>query len=156
MVWKISGWPGKLGYFTDSRKISGQPGKKNCRKNNLRTLSEKFLRVESCHPENSDFLGLCWEGKGSQVPRPTLASGGIFFFNLDDHLGIGTSNCWAFPALEKEIYLVLLNKKDGDRCWFLGIGTPCIYWRGYIYNEQKNTDPSKLNELISCLVYLTP
>ena len=42
-----------------------------------------------------------------------MASGGIFFFNLDDHLVIGTSNCWAFPALEKEIDLVLLNQKDG-------------------------------------------
>ena len=30
-----------------------------CRKNDLRTLSGKFLRVESCHPERSDFLGLC-------------------------------------------------------------------------------------------------
>ena len=28
--------------------------------NNLRTSCGKFLRVESCHPENSDFLGLCW------------------------------------------------------------------------------------------------
>ena len=30
-----------------------------CRENDLRTSSGKFLRVESCHPENSDFLGLC-------------------------------------------------------------------------------------------------
>ena len=29
-----------------------------CRENDLRTLSGKFLRVESCHPESSDFLGL--------------------------------------------------------------------------------------------------
>ena len=29
-----------------------------CRKNDLRTSSGKFLRVESCHPESSDFLGL--------------------------------------------------------------------------------------------------
>ena len=29
-----------------------------CRENNLRTSSGKFLRVESCHPESSDFLGL--------------------------------------------------------------------------------------------------
>ena len=27
--------------------------------NYLRTSSGKFLRVESCHPESSDFLGLC-------------------------------------------------------------------------------------------------
>ena len=117
-----------------------------------------FSNSASSTPYTFDTLvtGMIWEGKGSQVPRPTMASGGIFFFNLDDHLGIGTNNCWAFPALEKEIYLVLLNKKDGDRCWFLGIGTPCIYWRGYIYNEQKNTVPSKLYELISFLVYLRP
>ena len=30
-----------------------------CRKNSLRTSSGKFLRVESCHPESSDFLVLC-------------------------------------------------------------------------------------------------
>ena len=30
-----------------------------CRENNLRTSTGKFLRVESCHPESSDFLGLC-------------------------------------------------------------------------------------------------
>ena len=29
-----------------------------CRENDLRTSSGKFLRVESCHPESSDFLGL--------------------------------------------------------------------------------------------------
>ena len=27
-------------------------------KNDLRTSSGKFLRVESCHPESLDFLGL--------------------------------------------------------------------------------------------------
>ena len=32
------------------------------RKNDLRTSSGKFLRVESCHPESSDFLGLCLIG----------------------------------------------------------------------------------------------
>ena len=32
----------------------------SCRENDLCTWSGKFLRVESCHPENSDFLGLCW------------------------------------------------------------------------------------------------
>ena len=31
-----------------------------CRENDLRTSSGKFLRVESCHPESSDFLGLCF------------------------------------------------------------------------------------------------
>ena len=30
-----------------------------CRENNLHTSSGKFLRVEFCHPESSDFLGLC-------------------------------------------------------------------------------------------------
>ena len=30
-----------------------------CRENDLRTSSGKFFRVESCHPESSDFLGLC-------------------------------------------------------------------------------------------------
>ena len=35
------------------------------------------------------------------------------FFNLEDHLGTGASHCWAFPALGKEIYPVLLNQKDG-------------------------------------------
>ena len=30
-----------------------------CRENNLCTSSGKFLRVESCHPESLDFLGLC-------------------------------------------------------------------------------------------------
>ena len=30
------------------------------RENDLRTSSGKFLRVESCHPESLDFLGLCW------------------------------------------------------------------------------------------------
>ena len=30
-----------------------------CRENDLRTSSGKFSRVESCHPESSDFLGLC-------------------------------------------------------------------------------------------------
>ena len=29
-----------------------------CRENDLRTSSRKFLRVESCHLESSDFLGL--------------------------------------------------------------------------------------------------
>ena len=29
------------------------------RKNDLRTSSGKFLCVEICHPESSDFLGLC-------------------------------------------------------------------------------------------------
>ena len=29
-----------------------------CRENDLLTLSGKFLRVESCHPESSDFFGL--------------------------------------------------------------------------------------------------
>ena len=29
------------------------------RENDLGTLSGKFFRVESCHPESSDFLGLC-------------------------------------------------------------------------------------------------
>ena len=29
-----------------------------CRENDLRTSSGKFLRVESCHPESLDFLGL--------------------------------------------------------------------------------------------------
>ena len=29
-----------------------------CRENDLRTSSGKFWRVESCHPESSDFLGL--------------------------------------------------------------------------------------------------
>ena len=33
-----------------------------CRENDLRTSSGKFLRVESCHPESSDFLGLWWWG----------------------------------------------------------------------------------------------
>ena len=62
---------------------------------------------------------------------------------------------WVFRPLGpgEEICLVLLNQKDGDRCWFLGIGTRCIYWRGYIYNEQKNIAPSKLYELISFLIY---
>ena len=31
-----------------------------CSKNDLRTSSGKFLCVEFCHPENSDFLGLCY------------------------------------------------------------------------------------------------
>ena len=30
-----------------------------CCENNLRTSSGKFLRIESCHPESLDFLGLC-------------------------------------------------------------------------------------------------
>ena len=30
-----------------------------CHENVLRTSSGKFLRVESCHPESSDFLDLC-------------------------------------------------------------------------------------------------
>ena len=29
-----------------------------CRENDLRTSSGKFLRVDSCHPESLDFLGL--------------------------------------------------------------------------------------------------
>ena len=29
-------------------------------KHDLRTSSGKFLRVEFCHPESSDFLGLCY------------------------------------------------------------------------------------------------
>ena len=33
-----------------------------CRENDLRTLSGKFLRVEFCHPESSDFLGLWTKG----------------------------------------------------------------------------------------------
>ena len=33
-----------------------------CRENDIRTSSGKFLRVESCHPESSDFLGLCLQG----------------------------------------------------------------------------------------------
>ena len=33
-----------------------------CRENNLLTLSRKFLRVEFCHLESSDFLGLCHYG----------------------------------------------------------------------------------------------
>ena len=39
-----------------------------CRENDLRTLSGKFLRVESCHPESSEFLGLWLRGwpTGSQ------------------------------------------------------------------------------------------
>ena len=37
-----------------------------CRENDSRTSSGKFLRVESCHPESSDFLGL-WE-----TPADTL------------------------------------------------------------------------------------
>ena len=30
-----------------------------CLENDLRISSGKFLRVESCHPEGSDFWGLC-------------------------------------------------------------------------------------------------
>ena len=39
-----------------------------CRENDLRTSSGKFLRVESCHPESSEFLGLWLRGwpTGSQ------------------------------------------------------------------------------------------
>ena len=43
-----------------------------CRKNDLRTSSGKFLRVDSCHPESSDFLGL-WRmpDRMNQLSYPT-------------------------------------------------------------------------------------
>ena len=44
-----------------------------CRKNNLRTLSGKFLHVKFCRPESFDFLCLCgiviiWNQKNVLVP----------------------------------------------------------------------------------------
>ena len=39
-----------------------------CRENNLRTSSGKFLRVEFCHSESSDFLGL-WTKETQHVSR---------------------------------------------------------------------------------------
>ena len=44
------------------------------RENNLRTSSGKFLRVESRHPESSDFLGLWPE----HMRRSTLSLTNIF------------------------------------------------------------------------------
>ena len=40
-----------------------------CRKSNLRTSSGKFLRVQFCHPESSDFLGL-WSKRWGWSPNP--------------------------------------------------------------------------------------
>ena len=48
MVLKGSGWTSNLQFYVLF-----------CRKSDLRTLSGKLLRVEICHPESSDFLGLC-------------------------------------------------------------------------------------------------
>ena len=39
-----------------------------CHENDLRTSSGKFLRVESCHPESSDFLGLWHPRTQSKEP----------------------------------------------------------------------------------------
>ena len=41
-----------------------------CRENDLRTSSGKFLCVESCHPESSDFSGLC---PSHPIPTPHTA-----------------------------------------------------------------------------------
>ena len=40
-----------------------------CRESNLRTSSGKFLRVQFCHPESSDFLGL-WSKRWGWSPNP--------------------------------------------------------------------------------------
>ena len=48
-----------------------------CRENDLRTSSGKFLRVESCHPESSDFLGLWpfhYSHPESQKPRQRVSN----------------------------------------------------------------------------------
>ena len=77
-----------------------------CRKNDLRTSSGKFLRVESCHPESSDFLGL-WRSKrtgrmrtwGREGTAPQLHAAHYFLATGVRHLP--ALKCDTFPPQAK-------------------------------------------------------
>ena len=59
-----------------------------CRENDLRTLSGKFLGVESCHLDSSEFLGLCLPPRKTCCPTPPHKPTYIFLrktlFHLND------------------------------------------------------------------------
>ena len=96
-----------------------------CRKNHLRTSSGKFLRVESCHPESSDFLGL-WSMHNSGYFRMWSD---LFLFN---HINADTPLSFISPSVHLFTCSVLLSRGDQAFRHSAHARIPCqrIFWSG--------------------------
>ena len=106
-----------------------------CRENNLRTSSGKFLRVESCHPESSDFLGLwgrqppflsdCTQGFSTAEESLWSQEGRCFSeqFQNAQHFFFASNNNFVNFTLSKSLKASFISemKSSGISCKILSV-----------------------------------